>query len=98
MASVNQKAPRNVQSLAGQEPSCDERDGKDEKQKAKSVAVRCGILLDRHQRRGGVDGLQRNGRGNNDHRQHGNDNPGADTGAGESVRAGSGHKKWPPSS
>jgi len=90
-----ESAPRNFQFLAGQKPSCDEGDGEDEKQKAHGVAVRRGSLVDRNERDWGVDSLQRDGRRNHNHRKHGDDNPGTDGRAGESVRLGCGHERPP---
>ena len=43
-------ALRDVQSLAGQEPSGDQRAGNDKEQKAEGVPVRGGVLVDRHER------------------------------------------------
>ena len=90
-----ESAPWNVQPLAGQEPSCDQRDGENEQQKAKSVATWCGVLIDWRQGGGDVDGVQRDGRGKNKHRQHSNDDCGAGSRARESVRSGSGHGQPP---
>jgi hypothetical protein len=78
-----------------QKPSCDYSDREDEQQETNRVAVRCGVLVDRHQWDGLMDGVQRDCRGDSDHCQHRNDNPGADARAGLSVRARIRHERTP---
>jgi hypothetical protein len=53
------------------------------------------VLVDRHEWGGLMDGVQRDCRGDSDHCQHRNDNPGADARAGQSVGARIRHGRTP---
>ena len=57
--------------------------------------MRCGVLVERNGRRSDPNRVQRDGGGDHDHRQRGDDDQRANRGARESVGAGSGHV-WPP--